>query len=103
MSAGRARVLIFAAAPVDDADAVGRAYHRISRELAGTPGLIRNELLRDTTDGSRFVVMSEWESLELFRNWERGAAHKGTTAPLRPLQDGSRGAAFGIYEVAAAY
>lgn len=100
---GHVRVLIFAVAPGDDPDAVVRAYHRISRDLSGTPGLISNELLRATTDGSRFIVMSEWENLEKFQVWEQGSAHKGTTAPLRQYQDGSRGAPFGIYEVAAAY
>ncbi|GAA0526056.1 antibiotic biosynthesis monooxygenase [Paractinoplanes ferrugineus] len=99
----RLRVLIFAAAPGDDPDAVVRAYHRISRDLRGTPGLISNELLRATTDEARFIVMSEWESVEAFEVWERGSAHKGTTAPLRQYQDSSRGAPFGLYEVAAAY
>jgi heme-degrading monooxygenase HmoA len=100
---GHVRVLIFVVAPGDDPGAVERAYHRISEDLSGTPGLLGNELLRATTDGSRFIVMSEWASLAAFETWERGTAHKGTTAPLRQYQDRSRGAPFGLYEVAAAY
>jgi heme-degrading monooxygenase HmoA len=45
--------------------------------------------------------MSEWESLSAFREWEAGAAHHGTTAPLRPYHDQEM--AVGIYEVAGRY
>ncbi|WP_283133417.1 antibiotic biosynthesis monooxygenase family protein [Rhizohabitans arisaemae] len=100
---GRVRVLVYVAAPGDDPGAVERAYHQVSGALAGTPGLLGNVLLRDEGDKSRFIVMSEWESAEAFQTWERGAAHKGTTAPLRPYQDVGRSPVFGIYQVTAAY
>jgi heme oxygenase (mycobilin-producing) len=99
----RLRVLVYASAPGDDPAAVARAYHQISRELSGTPGLCRNELLRSVHEAGRFVVMSEWQSLAAFTEWERGQAHRAVTAPLRPYQDHGRGPAFGIYEVAASY
>ncbi|MCO1580339.1 antibiotic biosynthesis monooxygenase [Crossiella sp. SN42] len=97
----RARVLLFAAAerPQD----VVAAYHRISQDLDGTPGLLGNELLREVSaPAGRFVVISEWASLAAFQDWERGSAHRDTTAPLRPYQDTSRGR-FGVYEVLAGY
>lgn len=100
---GRVRVLVYAAAPDAGETAVTRAYHAISRDLDGTPGLLGNELLRSLHDPNGFVVMSEWESIEAFRSWETGAAHRDTTAPLRPYQDTRAGASFGVYEVAAAY
>lgn len=99
----RVRVLVYAAAPGGDIDAISRAYHTISRDLEGTPGLLGNELLRCVHDPDGFVVMSEWESLEAFRAWEGGAAHRDTTSPLRPYQDQRGGASFSVYEVAAAY
>jgi heme-degrading monooxygenase HmoA len=102
---GRVHVLVYASAPDADADTVETAYHTISRALNGTPGLLGNVLLRSLHDPSSFVVMSEWCDLGAFRAWEEGASHRDVTAPLRPLQDGGagRGAAFGIYEVTAAY
>ncbi|MGC5021004.1 antibiotic biosynthesis monooxygenase family protein [Micromonospora sp. DT47] len=101
--AARVRVLIHAAAPPTEQGAVEEAYHRISADLAGTPGLLGNELLRLADDPGRFVVMSEWESLAAFRSWEAGASHRGTTAPLRRYQGPPLDRPFGIYEVAAAY
>jgi heme oxygenase (mycobilin-producing) len=99
----RLRVLLYATAPEEDSGAVERAYHEISEALAGTPGLLGNELMSSALEPGRFIVMSEWESPEAFKIWEEGAGHRGTTAPLRPYQDRTRGPAFGIYEVVAAY
>jgi heme oxygenase (mycobilin-producing) len=95
-------VLLFVAAP-DEPDAVADAYHRISRSLTGTMGLLRNTLLQLVDAPDRFVVMSEWESLSAFRSWEEGTAHRGVTAPLRPYHDRSMAGGFGVYRVAAEY
>ena len=99
----RVRVLIYTATPEDDPDGVSAAYHRISTELSGTPGLLGNELMRSLGDERAFVVMSEWEDLASFQAWESGPTHRGTTSPLRPYQDSSRGSAFGLYQVVANY
>ena len=103
MTKGSVHVLVYARAPGDEPGAVETAYHGVSRALEGTPGLLGNVLLRSVHDPRAFVVMSEWRDLAAFRAWEEGADHRDTTAPLRPLQDREKGAAFGIYEVAAAY
>jgi heme-degrading monooxygenase HmoA len=95
----RVRVLVWHRAAVAERDAVGQAYHEISGALAGTPGLLANELLHARGDRASFVVMSEWESLAAFEAWERGAAHRGTTAPLRRYRDTSRPVPFEVYEV----
>jgi len=100
----RVRVLIHALAPDSDTGGVGRAYHKISAALAGVPGLLGNELLREVgSDEPRFVVMSEWESMSAFLCWEQGVDHRLTTAPLRPYQDSRRGKPFALYEVTAQY
>ena len=99
----RARVLIWHRAPVDDPDAVRRAYEQISSRLAGTPGLLGNELLRGVDDPGRLVVMSEWESLAAFKAWEQTAEHRPSTSALRPYQDRDRDRFFEVYEVTAAF
>jgi heme oxygenase (mycobilin-producing) len=99
----RVRVLVYACDPGAQPGAVERAYHQVSRALAGAPGLIGNQLLRSVPQPLQFVVMSEWESLAAFRAWEDGAGHRDTTSPLRPLQGGDHSAVFGLYEVAAEY
>ncbi|GAA2204459.1 antibiotic biosynthesis monooxygenase [Nonomuraea monospora] len=94
----RVRVLVHATAPGGDLQAVTHAYHLISRTLAGTPGLLGNELLRSAHRPGEYAVLSEWASVEAFRAWEGGPGHRAATAPLRPFQSG-----FAVYVVEAAY
>lgn len=100
----RVSVLLFAASDQTDAGrGVEDAYHQISRSLSGTPGLLGNTLLELVETPGRFVVLSEWESLEAFRTWEEGPVHRQLTAPLRPYHDRSMAGGFGVYRVAAEY
>ncbi|MFF2215400.1 antibiotic biosynthesis monooxygenase family protein [Streptomyces antibioticus] len=100
---GRVRVLLHLRAEAEQVPEVEEAYHLISKELDGTPGLLGNELLRDLTAPGGFAVLSAWDSLAAFRAWEEGAAHRGTTSPLRAFQDRGRPSPFALFEVAAAY
>ncbi|GII95055.1 antibiotic biosynthesis monooxygenase family protein [Sinosporangium siamense] len=101
---GTARVLIYYRAPGGDSEVIEKAYHEISAEMAGTAGLLRNELIRDADEPDSFLVLSEWQDLDAFRLWERGPQHRGTTSPLRQYQDRDRGRRhYGIYQVVAAY
>ncbi|NEW71403.1 antibiotic biosynthesis monooxygenase family protein [Streptomyces rhizosphaericus] len=102
---GRVRVLVYAASAEGPSgeEAVRRAYHRTSQDLAGVPGLLGNELLRSAHEPNRYVVLSEWRDLAAFRRWEEGAGHRETTAPLRPFQDHEQRRVFGVYEVQDAY
>ncbi|WP_045875290.1 antibiotic biosynthesis monooxygenase family protein [Pseudofrankia sp. DC12] len=97
----RVRVMIWAVAPAGGPAAVEAAYHEISAQLVGTPGLLGNQLMRAARDPGRFVVVSEWASMADFAAWEQGASHKPATSPLRPLQDPDRRPV--IYEEVAAY
>lgn len=101
---GRVRVLLFLRASTDsDVSRVEQGYHQISRELDGTPGLLGNELLADVTEPGSYAVLSEWQSMDAFREWEQGASHRGTTSPLREYQDRDRDKHFGIFQVTATY
>jgi heme-degrading monooxygenase HmoA len=102
--AGRARVLIFYRAPSDDPEVVEKSYHAVSQVLDATPGLLSNELLREVTDQAGYVVLSEWESLAAFQEWETGTSHRGNTSPMRSYQDRENHTKhYGIYEVVASY
>lgn len=87
----------------DTPGSVETAYHLVSQELQGTPGLADNALLRSVDDPRVFVIMSRWTDIDAFRVWEQSAGHRATTAPLRPLQTSKGAATFGIYQVAAWY
>jgi heme-degrading monooxygenase HmoA len=92
---------VYATAPGAEPVAVADAYHLISEELRGTPGLLGNELLQSAHDPADYVVASYWTDLTAFRTWENGADHRATTAPLRRFQTPGRPA--GIYQVVGAY
>jgi len=102
---GHVRVLLYASSPKAEPDAVHDIYHQVSQRLAGTPGLLKSELLQDVSDACDFVIMSEWSSLTAFRTWDDGPDHTSATAPLRPYHNhhGGYGRAFGIYQVTAEY
>ncbi|GGV39870.1 antibiotic biosynthesis monooxygenase [Actinomadura cremea] len=78
-AAGRVRVLVWHR-PGDRADDLAGEYHRISRAMAGTPGLLGNELWEC---GDRRVVMSEWAGPDAFDRWARDPEQHRVTAPLR--------------------
>ncbi|ONI78129.1 antibiotic biosynthesis monooxygenase [Actinosynnema sp. ALI-1.44] len=98
---GEVRVLLYH----DTADVTGieAAYHQVSHNLAGVPGLLGNELLRSVPDPTGFVVVSHWRDLAAFHKWERGVDHRDSTALLRPYRDTSLPRPFGVYQVTAAY
>ncbi len=97
------RVVLYVADPDDGPGSVEAAYHKVSRALAGTPGLTGNHLLRSVADPRAFAVLSEWTDLRAFSAWEEGTTHRQSTAVLRPLQDPSRGQAFCVYEIVSSY
>ncbi|WP_199747975.1 antibiotic biosynthesis monooxygenase family protein [Actinomadura sp. WAC 06369] len=76
---GRVRVLVWHR-PGERADELAAQYHRISRAMAGTPGLLGNELWEC---GDQRVVMSEWADADAFDRWARDAAQHRVTASLR--------------------
>lgn len=84
----RVRVLLWHRVPsAQEHTSLEAAYHEVSQALAPTPGLLGSELLVSTADPERVLVMSEWATLDAFRAWEQGRAHRDTTAPLRPWRD----------------
>jgi heme oxygenase (mycobilin-producing) len=99
----RVRVLVWHRVPPDATETVADAYRTISQQLAGTPGLIGNELLRSPQQPDSMVVGSEWESLADFLAWERTDSHRSTTAPLRPYRDPYREPPYEVLEVVSAF
>ncbi|BCJ48006.1 antibiotic biosynthesis monooxygenase [Actinoplanes ianthinogenes] len=87
----------------DDYHAVLAAYHESSERMAGTPGLLGNELQQGVADRSSFAVVSRWSGWDDFASWEGSPGHREQTAPLRPFRDHSRARPFEVFRVAARY
>jgi heme-degrading monooxygenase HmoA len=64
------------------------AYRTVTAAVAGTPGHIRDELLRDRDRPGHYVLLSEWTSAEAFQTWEDAPVHRQLTTPMRPYWAG---------------
>jgi heme-degrading monooxygenase HmoA len=59
-------------------------YDLLQRRIGeGLEGHIVHRLCRDLAEPSRWVITSEWESLEASQAWERSEEHRLLTLPLR--------------------
>ncbi|GLZ33831.1 hypothetical protein Lesp02_60190 [Lentzea sp. NBRC 105346] len=92
----RARVVVYLKG---DVAAVSAAYRQISWVTTPIDGLLSAELLCNAEDDSRFAVLSEWASLQAFRDWQNGPDHQGNPSAVRPFQDRSQGPHYAVYEV----
>ena len=59
------------------------AYAALRQRVERQPGLIGHQLCEATDDGERWLVISEWESLESSRRWDESEDHARLLAPLR--------------------
>jgi heme-degrading monooxygenase HmoA len=80
-----ARVMVFARIGPDDRPAFEEAFATVSARVHGTPGHVRDELLRSDDDPGTYVLLSEWESREAFLAWEDAPVHREATTPMRPF------------------
>jgi len=78
------RVMVFANVEEKDAADFQKAYLAVSERVTGTPGHVRDELLRDADDPTRYILLSEWQSEEQFRAWENLPYHLEITDPMGP-------------------
>lgn len=75
------------------------AYAQVTAAVKGTPGHVHDELLSQQGRPGRYILLSEWESVDAFIAWEDAPIHREITVPMRPYWAG-RVERF-IYEVAA--
>jgi heme-degrading monooxygenase HmoA len=59
------------------------AYAALRARVAREPGLIGHQLCECREDGERWLVISEWESIELSHGWDASEDHARLLAPLR--------------------
>lgn len=83
-----ARVMVFARIGPGDRPAFEKAFASVSAAVRGTPGHLRDELLRSEDEPGAYVLLSEWESREAFLAWEDAPIHREATTPMRPFWQG---------------
>lgn len=78
------RVVMTATIKPGEADAFEKAYLEVTGKVRGTPGHLRDVLLRDSEDGTRYSLIAEWESERLFRAWADDPEHMRQSAAMYP-------------------
>lgn len=93
------RVVMTATIKPEHHHAFEQAYLEVTSKVRGTPGHVRDVLLRDSADPDRYALIAEWESEQLFRAWADDPEHMRQSAAMYPYwADSFRR---GIYEVRA--
>jgi heme oxygenase (mycobilin-producing) len=83
-----ARVMVFARVDPSQRQEFESAFETVSGRVRGTPGHLRDELLRSDDDPGAYVLLSEWESRAAFLEWEDAPIHRDATTPMRPFWTG---------------
>jgi heme oxygenase (mycobilin-producing) len=83
-----ARVMVHARVDPAQRQAFESAFAAVSGRVRGTPGHLRDELLRSDNDPGAYVLLSEWESRAAFLAWEDAPVHREATTPMRPFWQG---------------
>lgn len=65
-------------------DAYEQAYRKVAERMRGTPGHVREELLREPGT-STYHLFAEWESEAAFNAWADDPGHLEQTAPMLPF------------------
>ena len=75
------RVDLMTTVAVGEEEAFEAAYELTTQRLAGTPGLIREELLREP-DTNKYHIFAEWSSEQDFLNWVDDPSHAEESSAL---------------------
>jgi heme-degrading monooxygenase HmoA len=77
-------------------ESLRRAYADLVARAAEEPGLIAHHLCQSVDDPDRWLVVSEWQSLEESTAWDRSEDHVRLLAPMRACFAQAARAAFEV-------
>ncbi|WP_372410350.1 antibiotic biosynthesis monooxygenase [Streptomyces luteireticuli] len=79
------RVMMTAVIAPADQQAFEAAYLQVTEKVRGTPGHLRDVLLRDSADPTQYCLLAEWESEEVFHAWADDPGHIKQSAAMYPF------------------
>jgi heme-degrading monooxygenase HmoA len=59
------------------------AYAALRERVEQEPGLVGHQLCESTDDGERWLVISEWDSIESSGAWDASEDHARLLGPMR--------------------
>ncbi len=77
------RVMVIGRAREGHEEDLERAFGEVTSAVQGTPGLLRDEMLKSEADPLDYIILSEWESRDAFLAWEKAPVHMQSTTPMR--------------------
>jgi heme oxygenase (mycobilin-producing) len=77
------RMVVDVRAKPGSQEELARAYAALCERAAGQPGLISHQLCESVDDPERWLVISEWDTLEASTAWDRSEDHARLLAPMR--------------------
>jgi len=77
-------------------EALSRAYAELVARAVEEPGLIAHQLCQSVDEPDRWLVISEWQSLEESTAWDRSEDHGRLLAPMRACFAQAARAAFEV-------
>jgi len=80
----RIRVAVTVTVPEGQEEAYEKAYLTVAERMRGTPGHVREELLREPGTGT-YHIFAEWEDEASFHAWTDDQSHMEKTGPLIPF------------------
>jgi heme-degrading monooxygenase HmoA len=77
------RVVVDVRIKPDSEEALQGAYAALVQQAREQPGLIGHQLCQSMEDPERWLVLSEWETIEASDAWDRSEVHARLLAPMR--------------------
>ncbi len=69
---------------LEDKAAFEAYFKQISQKvIASTSGIIRDELISDSSDPYAYIMLSEWESKDAWAAWQRAPIHEEQVGTMR--------------------
>ncbi|MEU6994899.1 cupin domain-containing protein [Streptomyces sp. NPDC046465] len=82
-AAGTARILFTVTVPEEKREDFLAAYEKVRFNVAKTPGHIRDQICQASESSERWLITSEWKSIDEFFAWEKSTEHKELVQPMR--------------------
>ncbi len=62
---------------LEDKEAFEAAFERVSRTIVGSvKGIIRDELIQDSSDPYSYIMLSQWEDKRAWADWQSAPIHE---------------------------